>query len=393
MAVVESVLVAVLLVSVFLVVYAYALYPLTLWAIASVVPTTTPRRERDELPEVALIVAAYNEETVIADKLENCLELDYPESKLDVVVFSDASSDRTDDIVRSYADRGIRLERIEGRVGKTACQNEVAEMVDAEVLVFSDANSMYEPDAVRTLVSSMGPDVGCVVGELQLSRKADNVEGESIWWLYNRFIKQYESRLGSVVKGNGAIYAVRSEAYVPLPADAISDFAEPLSIRSDGWRVVYEPDAVAREDTAKSVDAELNRKVRITTRSWHTLAQYLHLLNPLRYGFFSVKFASDTLLWWSTPMLSAVAFVALGALAALTGSLLYVVPFLAAVGFLLLGLVGYLLEDGRRKVPTVFHVPHYFLIGNYSLVVGAWNFVNSRNVVTWETANESSTKD
>ncbi|KTG11070.1 glycosyl transferase [Haloprofundus marisrubri] len=347
-----------------------------------------PQWERDEPPKVALIIAAYNEEAVIADKLENSLELDYPDEKLDIVVFSDASSDRTDDIVRSYADQGVRLERIEGRVGKTACQNAVAERVDAEVLVFSDANSMYEPDAVRKLVSSMGPEVGCVVGELRLSRETDDVEGESIWWQYTRFIKEYESKLGSVVKGNGAIYAIRSEAYVPLPADAISDFAEPLSIRSEGWRVVYEPDAIAREHTARSVDAELRRKVRITTRSWHTVAQYLHLLNPLRYGFFSVKFASDTVLWWSTPMLSAVAFVALGALVTLTGSFLYLVPFSASVGFLLLGLVGYLLEDGRRKVPNLFHVPYYFLVGNYSLLVGAWNFVNSRNVVTWETANK-----
>ncbi|WP_224447672.1 glycosyltransferase family 2 protein [Haloprofundus salilacus] len=381
-------LLVVLLVCSFLVVYAYALYPLALWALAKVVPATPPRWEEEELPDVALIVAAYNEEAVIGEKLENCLKLDYPASKFDVVVFSDASSDATDDIVRSYADRGVELVRIEGRVGKTACQNEVAERVDADLLVFSDANSMYEPDAVRKLVSSFAPDVGCVVGELRHTRQEDDVEGESIWWRYTRFIKRFESKLGSVVKGNGAIYAVRSEAYVPLPADAISDFAEPLSIRSDGWRVVYEPAAVARERTARSVDAELSRKVRITTRSWHTVVQYLHLLNPLRYGFFSVKFASDTVLWWSTPLLSLVAFVALGALAALTLSPAFVALFLAAVGFLLLGAVGFLLDDGRRQVPTVFHVPYYFLVGNYSLLVGAWNFVNSRNIVTWETAND-----
>ena len=383
-------LLAVLAVSVFLIAYAYFLYPAALWTAARFVSSPRPTLDTDDadLPTVSLVVAAYNEEDVIAEKIENSFELDYPEEKLEIVVFSDASSDRTDDIVRSYADRGVRLERIEGRVGKTECQNQVAEMVDGDVLVFSDANCMYEPDAVRRLLARFDDGVGCVVGELRHTRTEDDVEGESLYWRYTRLVKRLETRLGSVVKGNGAIYAVRNEDYVPLPADAMSDFAEPLAIRENGRAVKYAHDAVARERTAGSVEAEQARKTRMATRSWHTVAHHLALLNPLRYGWFSLKMFSDTVLWWSTPFLFATAFLSATALFALTGSLLAGLVAAGHLGLIVLGALGYYLDRRRGSVPFLFHVPHYFLVGHYSLVVGVWNFVRGENIVTWNTMND-----
>ena len=162
----EAVLLTLFLLSGFALAHTYFLYPITLqlWTRFVSYRGAAPSEDR---PSVALIIAAYNEEEVIAEKIENSLQLEYPEDELDIVVFSDASDDRTDEIVEEYEDQGVSLVRIEGRVGKTECQNRVADLVDEDILVFSDANSMYEPDAISELVSRFVPEVGCVVGELR----------------------------------------------------------------------------------------------------------------------------------------------------------------------------------------------------------------------------------
>jgi cellulose synthase/poly-beta-1,6-N-acetylglucosamine synthase-like glycosyltransferase len=368
--------------------HVFLLYPGLLSVAARLASPTETRPADAELPTVSLIIAAYNEEDVIAEKIENSLELDYPAEKLDIVVFSDESDDRTDDIVRSYASDGVDLERIEGRVGKTECQNRVAAEADADVLVFSDANCMYERDAIRRLVARLTDGVGCVVGELRHTRSEDDVIGESVYWRYNRFVKRRESETGSVVKGNGAIYAVRNDDYVELPADAMSDFAEPLAVRERGRAVKYAHDAVAREGTTGSVEAELSRKTRIATRSWHTLWQHLGLLNPLRYGRYSFQLFTDTVLWWSIPILLAATFTSAVGLWLSTGSVLFALVVAGFAAFFALGLVGHLLERNGVTTPSVVHVVYYFLVSNYSLLVGGWNFLRGRNIVTWETINE-----
>lgn len=404
MSVVTGVLLALLVVSILSIAYAYFLYPAALWVGVQLLSSPTHAVRPDEhavghdehavghaeetRPTVTLIIAAYNEEGVIAEKIENSLQLEYPDEKLEIVVFSDASSDRTDDIVRSYADRGVELERIEGRVGKTACQNQVAEMADTDLLVFSDANCMYESDAIKRLVARFDNDVGCVVGELRHTRTENDVEGESLYWRYTRLVKRLETKLGSVVKGNGAIYAVRRADYVPLPADAMSDFAEPLAIRKRGRMVKYASDAVAREQTAGTVEAERDRKTRIATRSWHTVSQHLELFNPSKYGWYSLKLFTDTILWWSTPFLFVLAFLSATALFVSTMNPVFGVVLLGHVLLVLFGALGYYLDRRRASVPFLFHVPYYFLVGNYSLLVGTWNFLRGHNIVTWETMNE-----
>lgn len=372
----------------FSILFVYFLYPAGLFAVSRFVSSSTESLPADDLPDVSLIIAAYNEEAVIGKKIENSLQLDYPDEKLDVVVFSDESSDGTDDVVRSYADRGVELERIEGRVGKTECQNRVAQKVDADVLVFSDANCMYQRDAIRKLLRRFDEAVGCVVGELRHTRTEDDVTGESVYWRYNRLVKRLESKIGSVVKGNGAIYAVKREDYVPLPPDSMSDFAEPLAIREHGKEVKYAHDAVARERTAGSVDAELSRKIRMATRSWHTVKRHLSLLNPIEYGIYSLQMFTDTILWWSTPILFIVTFASALALWSFTGFLFFELVVFGYAVLISFGLVGRYFDRTGTTTPSVFHIPHYFLVGNYSLLVGGWNFVRGRNIVTWETQND-----
>lgn len=383
-----AVLLVVLVTSFLLFLYAYFLYPVVLHVVSKLLPDSLGRSADAPLPTVSLIIAAYNEEESIGAKIENSLELDYPSDKLRIIVFSDASSDRTDAIVESYVDEGVELVRIEGRVGKTECQNRVAEMVDSDILAFSDANSMYESEAIRKLVSWFGDDVGCVVGEVRHTEWDDDVKGESVYWGYKRLVKRLESEIGSVTIGNGAIYGVRRTDYVPLSPDLTSDFAEPLAIRRQGKAVKYAPDAVAWERTSGSVEVECSRKIRITTRSWHTLREFLDLLNPFSYGFYAVQLFTNTVLWWSTPFLLTAALVSAAGLALLTGHVVFTLIVAGYALMFLLGLIGRYLERTATTVPDVVHVPYYFLVGNYSLVVGGWNFLRGRNIVTWETMNE-----
>ena len=385
---VELALAAVFWASLFAVAHAYALYPLGLWVLKQF--ANDEPAAWDSLPTVTLVVAAYNEEAVIGEKIENSLQLDYPEQKLDIVVFSDASSDATDEIVRSFDEDRVELLRIEGRVGKTECQNRVVERLDSDIVVFSDANSMYEPDAIRALVSKFTEGTGCVVGELRYPGSGTNVGGISIYRAYERFIQRAEGAVGSVVKGNGAIYAVRRSCYVPLPRDSISDFAEPLAIRASGWRVRFATDAVANERARETVDSELAAKKRITTRSWHSLARFTELLNPLRHGFYAVQLWSRTVLLWLSPLFLLAALAGGLALLYAGQGLAYAVVAVGGAVYALL-LAGAIAFDlAGIAAPLACQAAYYFAVLNYSLLVGLWNFLRDENIVVWETDNRAS---
>lgn len=383
--VLESVLFLLFMVSGLGLVHTYLLYPISLYLWSLFGENTVVSRATSE-PSVALIIAAYNEEEIIAKKIENSLQLTYPEDKLNIVVFSDASNDRTDEIVKAYEEDGVTLERIEGRVGKTACQNQVTKMVDEEILVFSDANSMYEPDAITELVSGFNPGIGCVVGELRYLESSE-VEGESVYWQYESWIKRLESQFYSLVTGNGSIYAVRAESYVPQPADAISDFTEPLSIIRHGERVAYMPGAIAWEETETSSDAELQRRIRIVTRSWCSIARFRNLLYPLQKTKFAYQLWSHKLLRWLSPVLLISVFVSSVGLSLTTDIVIYDAVIVGQLLFYLLGLVGWIADQYSIDDPVITHVPYYFLQANYGMLLGFINFLQRRNIVVWETSD------
>lgn len=369
-----------------LVVHTYFGYPVSLWAMgASPKPKQTPR-SFEEFPSVSLIISAYNEEDVIAEKIENSLELEYPDECLEIIVASDASDDRTDEIVRSFRDQGVRLERIEGRVGKTQCQNEVVAMTDSDIVVFSDANSMYDRDAIYELVNRFSEGIGCVAGELRYQSQ-DDTEGESVYWRYEQLLKRLESDTGSLVAGNGSIYAVRRSSYVPLSAEAISDFAEPLAVVSNGEQVKYAPCAVAREYTGESTESELDRRIRIVTRCWHTVADYSDLLNPLKYPSFAYKFLSHKIVRWLSPALLGISAGTNAILAIRDRHPVYLLTLTAQIAFYGAAGIGYLRDRRGKTSPTPIHVPYYFVLSNYGMLVGLWNFLRGENIVTWDTAD------
>lgn len=384
----SSLVVVVFAVSLLGLLHTYFLYPALLSLLAVRKSNSVRDDARSEWPSVTLVVAAYNEEDVIEEKIENSLKLEYPADKFRIVVFSDESSDRTDEIVRSYEDDGIELQRIEGRVGKTECQNQVTADVESDIVVYSDANSMYEPDAIKNLIRGFEPGVGCVVGELRYQDEG-GVEGESFYWRYEQIIKKLESKVNTLVTGNGSIYAVRRSSYVPLPRDAISDFAEPLAVISNDESVKYATGAVAWEKTGDSVESERSRRVRIVTRCWNTVSDYLNLLNPIRYPMFSFQLVSHKILRWLSPVLLLFVFVSNVALVLLSSSVLFPALLFLQVLFYLFALVGMVGESTDVSMPVLFHVPYYFLVSNYGMLLGLSNFLFGENIITWETVERS----
>ncbi|WP_084777635.1 glycosyltransferase family 2 protein [Natrialba sp. SSL1] len=376
----------VLLMSIFGLVHTYFLYPVLLFIVDVFIRGEKGRGPTGELPKIALVIAAYNEEEVIGEKIENSLRLDYPEEKIEIVVFSDGSTDNTDKIVKSYEEERVHLERIEGRVGKTECQNRVVSKTknDVEYIVFSDANSMYHRNAINKLMEKFGDNIGCVVGELRY-RDSSDIEGESFYWRYENIIKRFESRVNSLVTGNGSIYAVKKSSYTPLPRGAISDFAEPLAIIHKGEKVKYAPDAIAWEDTAGSMESEMDRRARIVTRSWNTISNYLNLLNPIQFPIFSFQIFSHKILRWLSPVFLLLALLSNLIIVLFYNSLFYELLLLSQLIFYMLALTGFAYGKKYSSPPLIFHIPYYFLISNYGLLIGLWNFIHGQNIITWET--------
>ena len=356
---------AVLIGSVLVLAYVFAGYPL---ALRLLVRVRGPRAvaKADVTPTVTLIISAYNEQAVIAAKLENALALDYPADLLDIVVISDASDDRTDAIAGSFASRGVRLRRQEERRGKTAGLNAVVPTLASEIVVFSDANAMYEPDAIRRLVRNFAdPSVGCVTGEARYVAGGPGAadRGERLYWDYEIQIKRLETAVGSMVGGDGAIYAIRRALWHGLPEDAINDFLNPLQIVAAGHRAVYEPEAVCHEETAGDSRQEYRRRVRIVSRSWRAVFQAPQVLNPFRVGLFAWSVVSHKVLRWFSGVFVLASGAALVAIGVQLGSP-QAVGAASVAGAL--GLVVAVWPAARRGAKTA----GYFAVINVASLVG-----------------------
>lgn len=365
-------------------VYVYAGYPLLLLALRAF-GGSRPVAAADIEPDVTLVISAFNESAVIGAKLDNSLALDYPAARLQIIVVSDASDDGTDDIVRAYRDRGVELLAMPERGGKTVGLNAAVARARSEYVVFSDANAMYGRDVVRTLVRNFAdPAVGAVVGEsTYVDPSAESERSEGLYWRYETMIKRLESQVGSVVGGDGAIYAVRRALYRPMRADALSDFVNPLQVVRDGHRCVYEPAARSYERAAGEFAQEFRRKVRIVNRAWRALARMPELLNPLRHGRFAWQLWSHKLLRWLVP---ALLLALLGVSIALAGQgNIYRLALGAQGAFYLLALAGGALQR-RASMPALFSIPYYFCLVNAASAIGIIDAFRGRTYTTWATA-------
>ena len=368
-----------------LVLYTYLGYPLLLWVL------TLGRRRRErgsgppEPPSVSLIVTAYNEQAVLRDKLENTFALEYPAGRLQVVVVSDGSTDGTDEVARSYEGRpGYLFLRQDPNAGKTAAQNAAVRAATGDVLVFSDANSMYAPDALQQLVMSLAEGVGCVCGELRYTNpeRAGAGEGEGYYWRYEQFLKRLESRLGALVGANGSIYAVRRELFEELDPRIISDFILPIRLRRRGHRVVYAPGAVAEEESGRGFGEELRRRRRIVARSLYGLWREAGALNPFAHPLLAFQILSHKVVRWLVPVLLLV-LLAAGAAAAAEGVEPYGKLLAAQLGLYGLALLGGLFPRRCGRL-TLFYLPAYFCAINIGALLGLLGALRGERHTVWE---------
>lgn len=295
-------------------VYAYAAYPLALWAL------TRARRgaasgEPREWPLLSITVPAYNEERAIAETLERVLALDYPPHRRQVVVVSDASTDRTDDIVRRFADRGVELLRLPRRAGKSAAENAARAVLRGDIIVNTDASVRLDPRSLKPLVAAFqDAHVGVASGrDVSLGHaNAGATAGEGSYVGYEMWVRDLETRAGGIVGASGCFYASRRDLHMEAVPEALSrDFAAPLIAREHGFRTVSVPGAVCYVPRSASLQHEYRRKVRTMTRGLETLYYKRHLLNPVRYGGFALRLWSHKLIRWLVPWAAVVGLVGL----------------------------------------------------------------------------------
>lgn len=363
--------------------YVYLGYPALLMILNRVLPHRRIETEAIE-PDVCFMVSCFNEDNVIEKKILNCLALDYPQDKISFVFISDGSTDQTDNIIKGYQDRGITLIRQEGRLGKTSGVNLAMQQTKGDIVVFSDANAMYAPDAVRALVKNFADEsVGYVVGAALYSDGEDNAaaNSEDTYWQYEIKIKSMESQLASVVGGDGAIYAIRRELYIPLEREDINDFVNPLQIIAQGYRGVFDVEAKCFEETAGDFDKEGRRKERIVNRSFRGLMKVKEVMNPFRTGLFSLMIISHKLLRWLVPFFLAM-FTFSSIALSFAGLAFFHFVVLGGTAFLWLALIGYLLR--KRSVPSLFYYPYYFVLVNVMSAKGVIKALRGNIQVTWQ---------
>lgn len=370
--------------------YLFIGYPVLLFVFSRVLPAKKVKKQAIR-PSVAMIISCYNEEKIIREKLENTLAIDYPKDKFCIYVVSDASSDRTDDIVREYGDRGVRLLRQDQRGGKTLGLNRAVSEIESEIVVFSDANAMYQRDAVVKLVENFADGrVGYVVGNARYSdgSRTSSSQNENVYWNYEGIIKKLESRLHSVVGGDGAIYAIRRRLYDEMRATDINDFVNPLQIVSRGYRGIYEQEAVCTEETSGAFHKEIGRKRRIVNRSFTGLWRVKEVLNPSVTGIFSWMILSHKLLRWLTPIFLGFILIPALVLGGLTRDPFNLISLPTCL-FLVLGTMGYLLSE-KVKIPFVLSFPYYFIAVNAASFMGIIDSAMGRVAVTWNTVRDGS---
>ncbi len=364
--------------------YAYAGFP----ACVALVAMLRQRRVRKRAitPSVSLIVAAYNEERNIGPRLDNALALDYPAHLLEILVASDGSNDRTEEIVSGYESRGVRLLRLLRR-GKVHALNAAVAAAWGDILVFSDANSAYDTQALRHLVSNFAdPEVGGVVGNtsyvLQPGCESSS-RGESLYLRYDTWLKKMESLTGSVISAHGAMYAVRRELYPTLSeAGVTDDFAISTAVVEQQRRLVFEMEARSSEIALPRAGSEFRRRVRIITRGLRGLWMRRRLFNPLRYGFYSVILFSHKALRRLLPI-PLLLLLPLCLYLAPQGGLYRIAAF-AQLAFYLLAFAGYLLRRAYAGRFKVFYVPFFYCMSNAAALVALWNLITGQTIELWQ---------
>lgn len=374
-----------------LIIYTYLIFPVLVIFRGLIWRRPYQSEELTPLPLVSIVIAAYNEEKEIEKKLINILSLDYPKDRLEVIVASDGSTDRTNVIVQGYEGRGVKLLSLP-RQGKAAALNAAVAASKGEILVFSDANSIYKSDALQALVRPFAdPQIGGVAGnQCYLKNKETDFAsaGERGYWDFDRIMKQFESRAGNTISATGAIYAIRRSLFQTVLEGVTDDFTTSTSVIAQGYRLVFAPDAVAYETVAGASRTEFGRKVRVITRGLRAVfIARRQLLNPFRYGFYAIQLFSHKalrriivfpllILFFVNPFLW-------------QAGLFYQLMMIGQLGFYSLGLLGMLLDGTRFGRLKIFTIPFYFCLVNTAVLVATLNILRGQQIKRWEPQREA----
>lgn len=360
-------------VSFFILFYGYVGYPILLLMVS-----WRCRKEKDNwtpfTPSVSIIVPVYNEERVIGRKIENTLALDYPCDRLEFIIVSDGSTDRTHEIVKSRQDRRIKYLALPNRMGKAAALNKGLEHAQGEIVVFSDASIMLDRMALANLVRRFQiQEIGCVSGEDHVCEDG----GDRNYGRYELFLRSLESRMGSIVGASGSFYAQRRRLCPPFQQGMAPDFFSVLETVRRGFRAVTEPEAAGVMQSVKDDTVEFRRRVRTLLRGITTLWHFKYLLNPFEYGFFSIKLISHKLIRWLAGLfLIMMLFSNLFLIAPNIYGLSLILQFL----FYSLALLGWV----RISKQPPFRIPFYFTMLNVSALVAWYKYFSGFRQEIWE---------
>lgn len=335
-------------------------------------------------PNVTFLITAYNEEKNIREKLKNTLSLDYPIERLEIIVASDSSEDRTEEIVREFTDKGVILHRVEGRVGKTETQNQTLTIAKGDIIIFSDATTKYKKDAIRKIVRNYNdPSIGAVSGRYEYVNPtgAPVGLGTILFWKYENSVKSRQTRIKTVTGCCGCIYSVRKSLYEPLPREIISDLVEPLKILEKGYRIAFEPEAVAYEETTETYEEEFGMRVRVISRGMVGLWYMQKLFNPFQYGFVTFQLFSHKVLRWMIPFM--LPFLLISNLF-LTGHPFYTLTLVAQILFYIGAMGGFLLDKMGKKA-KLLALPLYYCVVNAASVAAFFRTVFGKKVIVWKT--------
>ncbi len=379
-------------ISLFIVFYTFAGYGIVLFILVRLRRLFFGKRELNyneaTLPTLTMIVAAYNEADIIEAKIRNTLSLRYPPSKLHFIFVTDGSSDATPDRIRPYP--SIQLMHTPERKGKVSAMHRAMGQVRSEVVVFTDANTDLNPDALINIARHYAdPKVGAVSGEkrVRVTEVSDATAGEGFYWKYESLLKKWDSELFSVVGAAGELFSIRTDQYVPVPADTIvDDFMISLVIADKGYRIVYEPEAYAMEDSSANTKEELKRKIRIAAGGMQSILRLTSLLNPFRHPVLSFQYISHRVLRWTvTPFFMILAFLLNIAIVFYAPFPVYKLLLAAQLLFYVLALAGWFFEQRQIKIKPLF-IPFYFCLMNYAVIRGIIRYFSKKQSAAWEKA-------
>jgi len=377
---------------VFIIFYTYMGYGILLFGIVKLRRLIKGKRKINEdisnLPTLTLIVACFNEERIIEEKIKNTLSLVYPSDKIKYLFITDGSSDKTPDIISKHP--SIQLLHKDERKGKINAVHRAMKEVSSEVVVFTDANTFLNDEALVNIARHYkDKKIGAVAGEkrVEVSDVSDATAGEGFYWKYESALKKWDSELYSVVGAAGELFSVRTELYEAVPADTIlDDFMISLFIAIKGYRIVYEPESFAVETSSENTFEELKRKVRIAAGGIQSILRLKPLLNPFKFPVLSFQYVSHRVLRWTiTPFCMIIAFICNIFLAFNNDHILYKLLLAGQILFYGSAFLGWLFEKRQIKVKILF-IPFYFCLMNYAVLAGIRRFILGTQSAAWDKA-------